>query len=84
MFRSQGGENACPEIHQQSLDQTFEHLFVDLSGKRPASSGGHDYLMMIAEDFSRLGWACFLKENSDVPAVFAGFLTFGHRATHPL
>ena len=57
-----------------SRDLRFESLLVDLSGKRPASSGGHHYLMMILDDFSRFGWTYLLKEKSDVPAVFAGFL----------
>ena len=30
--------------------------------------------MMIVGGFSRFGWTYFLKEKSDVPAVFAGFL----------
>ena len=54
--------------------QPFERLFVDLSGKRPSTSGGHHYLMMIVDDFSRFGWTYFLKEKSDVPAGFTGFL----------
>ena len=30
--------------------------------------------MMIVGDFSRFGWTYFLKEKSDVPTIFAGFL----------
>ena len=52
----------------------FERVFVDLPGKFPASFGGHHYPMMIVDDFSRFGWTYVLKEKSDVPAVFAGFL----------
>ena len=63
-----------PKSTNSRSTKPFERLFVDLSGKRLASSGGHHYLMMIVDDFSRFGWTYFLKEKSDVPAVFAGFL----------
>ena len=32
-----------------------ERLFVDLSGKQPTSAGGAQFLMMIADDYSRRG-----------------------------
>ena len=62
-----------PRSTNSRSPKAFERLFVDLFGKRPASSG-HHYLMMIVDDFCRFGWTYFLKEKSDVPAVFAGFL----------
>ena len=33
-----------------------------------------EYLMMIVDDYSRMGWPYFLKRKSDVPMAFAGFL----------
>ena len=63
-----------PRSTNSRSTKPFECLFVDLSGKRPASSGGHYYLMMIVDDFCWFGWTYFLKEKSDVPTVFAGFL----------
>ena len=74
-----------PRSTNSRSTKPFECLFADLSGKRPASSGVRHYVMMIVDDISGFGWTCFLKEESDVPAVFAGFwLTFGHRVPHPL
>ena len=52
----------------------LQRLFVDLSGKQPTSAGGAQYLMMIVDDYSRMGWPYFLKRKSDVPVAFAGFL----------
>ena len=41
--------------------------------------------MMIVDDFSRFGWTFFLKEKSDVSAVFDGFLAdIRHGAPHSL
>lgn len=53
----------------------LQHLIVDLSGKRPRSSGGAEALMMMVDDCSRFSWSYFVKKKSDVPAVFASFLT---------
>ena len=63
-----------PRSTNSRSNKPFKRLFVDLSRKRLASSGGHHYLVIIVNDFSRFGWTYFLKEKSDVPAVFAGFL----------
>ena len=49
-------------------------LFVDLSGQQPRSAGGVQYLMIIVDDYSRMGWPLFLKRKFDVQMVFAGFL----------
>ena len=35
---------------------SLERLFVDLSGQQSTSAGGAQYLMMIVDDYSRLGW----------------------------
>ena len=59
--------------HSRST-KPIERVFVYLPGKLPASFGRHQYPMMIVDDFSRFGWTYFLKEKSDVPAVFTGFL----------
>ena len=63
-----------PRSTKSRLTKPCARLSVGLSGKRPASSGGHHYVMTIVVDFSRFEWTYFLKEKSDVPAVFAGFL----------
>ena len=47
---------------------------MDLSGQQPASASGAQYLMIIVDDYSRMGWPYFLKRMSDVPMAFAGFL----------
>ena len=60
-----------PRSTKRRSTKPFERPFVDLSGERPASSGGYHYLMIIADDCYRFGWTYFLKEKSDVPAVFA-------------
>ena len=49
------------------------HVFVDLSGKRPTSAAGAQYLMIV-DDYSRIRWPYFLERKSDVPAAFARFL----------
>ena len=49
----------------------LERLFVDPSGKRPTSAGGVQYLMMIVEDYSRMGWTYFVNREFNVPVVFA-------------
>ena len=71
---AKGRRMPVPRSTNSRSTKPFERLFVDLPGKRPASSGGYHYLMMIVDDFFRVGWTYFLKENSDVPAVFACFL----------
>ena len=54
--------------------RSLERLFVDLSGKRPPFAGGTKHLMMVVDDYWRLGWLYHLKRKSDVPVVFACFL----------
>ena len=75
-----------PRSTNSRSTKPFERLFVDLSGKRPALSGGHHYLMMIVDDFSRFGWTYFLKRRNPTCPLFSlvFWLTFGHRAPHPL
>ena len=63
-----------PRYTNSRLTKPSECLFVDQSGKRPTSPGGHHYLVVIVDDISRFGWTCFLKEKSDMPAVFADTL----------
>ena len=71
---AKGRRMPVPRPSNSRANKPFERLFVDLSGERPASSGGYHYLMMIADDFSWFGWTYVRKEKSDVPAVFAVFL----------
>ena len=37
----------------------LEGLFVNLSGQQPRSAGGVEYLMIIVDDYSRMGWPYF-------------------------
>ena len=71
---AKGRRMPVPRSTNSRSTKPFERLLVELSGKRPASSGGHHYLMMIVDDFPLFGWTYVLKEKSGVPAVFDGFL----------
>ena len=65
---------AVPWTTECRSTRPLERLFVDLSGQQPRSAGGAQYLMMIVDDYSRMGWPYFLNRKSDVPMAFAGFL----------
>ena len=71
---AKGRRMAVPWTTECRSTRPLERLFVDLSGQQPASAGGAQYLMMIVDDYSRMGWPYFLKRKSDVPMAFAGFL----------
>ena len=71
---AKGRRMAVPWTTECRSTRPLERLFVDLSGKQPTSAGGAEYLMMIVDDYSRLGWPYFLRRKSDVPEVFAAFL----------
>ena len=70
-----GRRMAVPWSTSCRSTKPLQHLIVDLSGKRPRSSGGAEALMMMVDDCSRFSWSYFVKKKSDVPAVFASFLT---------
>ena len=74
---------AVPWTTECRSTKPLERLVVDLSGEKPTSAGGAEYLTMIVDDYSLLGWPYFMKRKSDVPKVFAGFLADinakGHR-----
>ena len=55
-------------------EEPLRRLLVDLSGKKPPSPDGFQYLLMMVDDFSRFGWTYFQKK-SDVPTVFGKFLS---------
>ena len=71
---AKGRRMPVPRSTNSRSTKSLERLVIDLSGKRPTSSGDHQYRLMIVDGFFRFGWTYFLKEKSDVPAVFAGFL----------
>ena len=71
---AKGRRMTVPWTTECRSTRPLERLFVDPSGKQPTSAGGAEYLMMIVDDYSRLGWPYFLKRKSDVPNVLAGFL----------
>ena len=47
---------------------------MDLSRQQPRSAGGAEYIMIIVDDYSRMGWPYFLNRKSDVPMAFVGLL----------
>ena len=51
----------------------LERTSVDLFGKRPTSVGAAQYLMMVMDYYSRMGWPYFLERKSDVTAVLEKF-----------
>ena len=53
----------------------LERVFVDLSGKRPTSAGGAQYLMMIVDDYSRMECPYLQTRKSNIPAALQRFLT---------
>ena len=71
---AKGRRMAVPWTTGCRSTRPLQRLFVDISGKQPTSAGGAQYLMMIVDDYSRMGWPYFLKRKSDVPVAFAGFL----------
>ncbi|CAM9987322.1 unnamed protein product, partial [Laminaria digitata] len=73
-FEAKGRRMAVPWSTECRSTKPLQRVFVDLSGKRPPSAGGALYLMMIVDDFSRLGWSYFMKKKSDAASVFATFL----------
>ena len=72
-FEAEGRRMAVPWSTECRSTKPLERVFVDRSGKRPPSASGPFFLMMIVDDFSRLGWPYFLKK-SDAAFVFAKFL----------
>ena len=65
---------AVPWTTECHSSRPLERLFVDVSGQQPRSAGGVGYLMMIVDDYWRIGWPYLLKRKSDVPMAFTGFL----------
>ena len=63
-----------PTTTEGRLNRPLEHVFVYLSGQQSTSAGGAQFLMMIVDHYSRLGWSYCLKWKSDVPKAFAVFL----------
>ena len=71
---AKGRRMPVPRSTNSRSANALERLVIDLSEKRSTSSSDHHYRLMIVDGFSRFGWTYVLKEKSDVPAVFAGFL----------
>ena len=70
---AKGRRMAVPWTTECRSTRPLERLFVDPSGQQPRSAGGAQYLMMIVDDYSRVGWPYFLKRKSKVLIAFAGF-----------
>ena len=71
---AKGRRMAVPWTTECRFTRSLERLFVDLPGQQPRSDGGAQYLMMIVDAFSRMGYPYLLKLKSDVAMAFAGFL----------
>ena len=72
---AKGRRIAVPWRTESRSTRPLERLFVeDLSGRRPPSAGGAEYLMMVVDDYSRLGWAYVLKRKFDMSVVFVRVL----------
>ena len=71
---AKGKRMAVPWTTECHSTRRLERLIVDLSGQQPRPAGGAQHLMVIVDDYSRMGWPYSLKRNSDVPMAFAGFL----------
>ena len=54
---------AVPWLTGCRSTKNLHRVFVDLSGKPPPSAAGMMFLMMVADDFSRLDWSYFLKKS---------------------
>ena len=72
--KAKGRRMAVPWTTECRSTWPLERLFVNLSGQQPRSAGGAQYLTMIVDDYSRMGWRYFLQRKSDVPMASAGFL----------
>ena len=71
---AKGRRMAVPWTTECRSTRPLERLFVDLSGQKPASTGGAQCLMMIVDDCSRMEWPNILKWKFVVSMSFAGFL----------
>ena len=50
----------------------FQHIFMDLAGGYPKSTGGAKYLMQLLDDYTNFGWTVFLGDKSG-PTVVRAF-----------
>ena len=56
-------------------DKILSRVFVDLGGKKDATSmGGDKYQIIIRDDFSRYAWLYFISHKSDAAEAFKQFL----------
>ena len=81
---AKGRRMRVPRSTNSRSTKPFQRLFVDLPRKRPASSGGHYYLMMIVDDFSRFGWTSSRRSPTCPLFSLVFWPTFRRRAPHPL
>jgi hypothetical protein len=51
-----------------------ERLFIDTSGPYAKSVIGNKYWILILDNFPRMKWSFFWKQNSDIGKVLIGFL----------
>ena len=55
MLGAKGRRIAVPRRTECRSTRPLERLLVDVSGRRPPSAGGPEYLIMVVDDYSRLG-----------------------------
>ena len=53
----------------------YQHIFMDLAGGYPKSTGGAKYLMHLLDDCTNFGWTVFLRGKSG-PTVVRAFRTW--------
>ena len=96
-FRFTGNVGACggcsmSKVERQPLRKTalscskhpLQRVFVDLAGPKPTQSAGCAlHMMLIEDDFSRVGWTYFMKQTSDAGATFKKLLTDIFDSTKP-
>jgi hypothetical protein len=61
---------------EYSTSKPLELVHTDLCGPtRTKSLQGESYFMLFIDDFTRMGWVCFLKEKSEALNKFKSFKT---------
>jgi hypothetical protein len=61
---------------EYSTSKPLELVHTDLCGpKRTKSLQGESYFMLFIDEFTRMGWVCFLKEKSEALNKFKAFKT---------
>ena len=70
-------KRAIPKVvdFSRKSSRPFQHIFMDLAGGYPKSTGGAKYFMQLVDDYANFGWIVFLRDKSG-PAVVRAFRTW--------